>query len=140
MGWKIVKGITLYSTNPSHCHEDFLVLENYSHPRWLPWRKEPRGVTLEVYVVLGVYIWTQPSYSECLHLDPAHRGNLQWLFTFGPRPAATTSPTSFQFPQFSSPSIRKFTNHFLCTWMTITKNKSYIRCSRGVYILTQPSC
>ena len=82
------KGISLYSTNPSHCHEDSLVLANYSHPRWLPWRKESRGVTLEDYVVwvftfgpspatVSVYIWTQlteGTCTGCLHLDP---GQLQ---------------------------------------------------------------
>ena len=35
-----------------------------------------KGVTLEDYVDLGVYTWTQPSYSDCLHMDPAHLGNL----------------------------------------------------------------
>ena len=137
---EIFKGITLYSTNPSHCHEDSLVLGNYSHLRWLPWRKEPRGVTLEDFVGLGVYIWTQPSYSECLHLDPAHKGNLHWVFTFGPSPVAATPPTSSPVPQISSWCI-KILNHFVCSSMlTIIKNKSTTRCSMGVYILTQPSC
>ena len=59
--------------------------KKYSHPRWLPRRREPRGVILEDYVVwvftfgpspatVSVYIWTQltkGTCTECLHLDPA---------------------------------------------------------------------
>ena len=98
---------TLYSTNPSHFYEDSLILWNYSQSRWLSRRKKPRGVTLEDNVVLGVYTWTQPSYSECLHLDPAHLGNLHWVFTFGPSPVAATPPTISPVQQISSQCIRK---------------------------------
>ena len=82
------KGITLYSTNPSHYYEESLILWKYSHPRWLPRRREPRGVILEDYVVwvftfgpspatVSVYILiqlTEGTCTGCLHLDP---GQLQ---------------------------------------------------------------
>ena len=84
MGW-IIKKITLYSTLQSFYFEDSTITDNHSHPRWLPRRREPRGVILEDYVVwvftlgpspatVSVYIWTQltkGTCTECLHLDPA---------------------------------------------------------------------
>ena len=69
--------------------------------------------------------WTQPSYSECLHLDPAHTGNLHWMFTFGPSPVAATPPTSSPVPQISSQCIRKSLNT-LCALEFLPSSKTRV--------------
>ena len=63
---------------------------------------------------------------QCIHLDPAK------LQQHHPIPG----PKSHS----SQESIRGTKNHFVCSrLLTIIKNKSNFRCSKGVYTLTQPT-
>ena len=96
------------------------------------------------YILLGVYILTQPSY----FCKKNHQK--QWVFTCGPSsqrgpalciPVAAPSTFTSSLIHSSQKIAYKTLDHFVCSWsFTIIINKSNIRCSMGVYTLTQPSC
>ena len=66
--------------------------------------------------------------SECLHMDPAHKGKLQWVHTLWPSPLKAPPP-----------------NHscqILCTLKSLPSSGAEVTRDvvSGVYIWTQPSC
>ena len=65
---------------------------------------------------------------ECLHVDPAHRGELLWVYTLWPSPFAAPPPNPscpILCALYSSPSSKTEV-----TWDAVS----------GVYIWTQPTC